>query len=139
MALNQQNQNQVLNVPQINRDRAQVGLGPIHHVWCKICRESNRHYWWACPNVRCKICNQAHPTFSCNLMQICQWCGSHNHISELCTDQRGRILKAGNRRRCYRCGHFGHIAATCYSVRRGGYWRRRTWRARRWRRRRRRR
>ena len=89
-----------------NEARANVGLPPIQFVWCRICRQINKHFWWDCPNVRCKICNEDHPTFTCKIYYACQWCGSTQHTSWVCNNPNGRVLKASTRRRCYRCGRF---------------------------------
>ena len=98
---------------QANVARAAIGLPPIHHVWCRICHTSNDHFWWNCGAVRCSICNQNHATFTCPIRNACQWCGDTNHSSVACNNAAGRLLKAGCRRKCFRCGKFGHIAIQC--------------------------
>jgi len=118
-----------------NENRANAGLPPIQIVWCRICRTVNKHFWWNCPNIRCKICNAAHPTFTCKLYYACQWCGSTEHISQMCNNPSGEILKGSTRRRCYRCGRFGHIASSCSNPVRRRRFRRRFRRSRRRRRR----
>ena len=97
----------------INQNRVANGLAPLHHVWCHICRRTNVHLWWNCPNVRCDICNLAHATYTCPLLHVCQWCGSNQHISAQCNDANGMLRKAECKRRCFRCGRFGHIAVNC--------------------------
>lgn len=104
-----------MNLMDLNASKANVGLPPIQHVWCRICRQLDQHWWWNCPHIKCKICNENHATFTCTYCHACQWCGSVKHTSNTCDDANGRILKASTRRRCYRCGRFGHIASRCSS------------------------
>jgi len=124
----------VFNRDKVNQARGSTGLPPIHSVWCHICKKANAHWWWQCPNVRCNICYNDHPTFLCESLYICNWCGSNKHISEACVEEKTVIAKANMRRRCYRCGYPGHIAAYCNnmpSIRGRWKWRRRTGRRRR--------
>ena len=116
----------------LNQNRLNNALPPVHYVWCKICRQPNDHLWWNCPNVRCNICNQAHSTYTCPYINACQWCGNTNHSSALCNNVEGLKLKASCKRRCFRCGRFGHIAVNCTAMTR---MRCRRIRRRRWRRR----
>lgn len=123
-----------------NQHRANVGLPKIHHVWCHICKSLNNHLWYECPNLKCPYCGGNHPYYTCNYYNACQWCGATNHISQQCNDHKGRILKAGLWKTCFKCGRLGHIAAVCYAFNKRGWrfrGRRRRRRGRRWRRRRR--
>lgn len=128
-----------INIDNYNRGRVNIGLPKVHHVWCHVCKSRNNHLWYECPNLKCPYCGGQHPYFTCNYFNACQWCGSVNHISQQCNDQKGLILKAGLRKTCFKCGRLGHIAAVCYAINKRG-WRfrgRRRRRGRRWRRRRR--
>ena len=104
-----------MNITNLNNTRLLAGLPKVHHVWCKICRQQNVHFWWNCPNIKCNICNEAHSTSQCPYKYVCQWCGSDGHISAACNTAKGLALKATCRRRCFRCGRFGHIAVNCFS------------------------
>ncbi len=131
-----------MDIATYNQNRVNIGLPRIHHVWCHICKSINRHLWYECPNLKCSYCGGAHPYYLCNYYNACQWCGATGHISQLCDDPKGRILKAGLRKTCFKCGRLGHIAAVCCAFNRRRGWRYRgngRHRGRRWRRRRRRR
>lgn len=104
-----------LNIVNLNQKRSVAGIPPVHHVWCKICRQVNVHFWWNCPNIKCTICNAAHSTSQCPYKCACQWCGSTDHISAACNNAAGLAQKAMCKRRCFRCGRFGHIAMHCFS------------------------
>ena len=130
-----------MNLVNYNQGRVNIGLPKVHHVWCQVCKTANNHLWYECPQLKCPYCSGNHPYFTCNYYNACQWCGSTNHISQLCNDNQGRLVKASLRKTCFKCGRLGHIAANCYAYSKRGWrfrGRRGRRRGRRWRSRRRR-
>lgn len=111
-----QNQQQGDFIQQYNQKRANMGLPKIHHVWCHLCKTANKHFWFECSHLVCTFCHGQHPYWTCQYFNCCQWCSSTQHVSGECNDKEGLVLKAGTRRKCFRCGRFGHIAESCNAV-----------------------
>ena len=61
-----------MNIGDINKARANNGIAPINHVWCNICHKLDSHFWWKCPNLKCKICRLNHGTSFCPARLACQ-------------------------------------------------------------------
>ena len=96
-----------------NTYRNMIGLPSLKFIWCKICRQVNQHFWWNCNRVLCSICNGNHFTKQCQLLKTCQYCGSSEHLSQLCDDDKGLMLKSMKHRTCTICKKKGHIAKEC--------------------------
>jgi hypothetical protein len=99
----------------ININRNAQGRPPLNRVWCQLCRRANDHFIWNCPNLKCIICGERHLINNCRYTTACHWCGSRQHLSELCNDPQGRTKKAACFVRCLKCGKRGHFAKDCRS------------------------
>ena len=105
----------------INEKRKEAGLKQFENLFCKICKKTNTHVPYKCPDYTCYICKEKGNHFAKNCPKkpyYCQFYIKNNNadhsISNQCSQKANVLIKRTVK--CLICGKFGHLACEYRSI-----------------------